>query len=94
MDPFMAVAAGWLALTVFGAVAVLAWRTSVAMWPLDTSFPAWMEKSLPVRGRWLAIALRGATFPFVLLVYGVVGCMVLSMVGFALMLLVGMFNSS
>jgi hypothetical protein len=42
-----------------------AWLTTAVLWPLDTQFPDYLQDTLPVRGRWLAMACRMLTFPVV-----------------------------
>lgn len=51
----------------FGAILV-ACRATVAMFPLDERYSELVERSLPVRGRWLRMALRVLVFPLNLVV--------------------------
>ena len=61
-------AAGILLLVVLGialfvGACLVACRATAAMFPLDERYSDLVERSLPVRGRWLRLALRAMVFP-------------------------------
>jgi hypothetical protein len=50
-------------IALFVGACLVACRATAAMFPLDERYSDLVERSLPVRGRWLRMALRALIFP-------------------------------
>lgn len=82
-----------LVLAVFVGVVVMACRFTAALFPLNERYSEVVERSLPVRGRWLRWGLRVALFPVVLIFCWYLCGIILFAIVQVIMAIVSLFHS-